>query len=112
MNFTSGNAGYAVGFNGTLIRTTLTTGSPEITDQKLSIYPNPATNFVVVYNYSSEAGRIIELYDVKGRKVKQQAANGVATRMETSELPSGMYVLRITTASGTILRTEKLMINK
>ena len=65
-----------------------------------------------MYNYSTEAGRIIELYDVKGRKVKQQAANGVATRMETSELPGGMYVLRITTASGTILRTEKLMINK
>ncbi len=81
-------------------------------DKTIDIYPNPATNFVVVYNYSTEAGRLIELFDVKGRKVKQQAANGVATRMETSELPGGMYVLRITTASGTILRTEKLMINK
>ena len=94
------------------LRSPVTHVQEEKKDKTIDIYPNPATNFVVVYNYSTEAGRIIELFDVKGRKVKQQAANGVATRMETSELPSGMYVLRITTASGTILRTEKLMINK
>ncbi|QNA45211.1 PQQ-dependent sugar dehydrogenase [Lacibacter sediminis] len=81
-------------------------------DKTIDIYPNPATNFIVVYNYSTEAGRIIELFDVKGRRVKQQAANGLATRMETSELPAGMYVLRITAASGTVLRTEKLIINR
>jgi PQQ-dependent dehydrogenase (s-GDH family) len=81
-------------------------------DKTIDIYPNPATNFIVVYNYSNEAGRLIELFDVKGRRVKQQAANGLATRMETSELPAGMYVLRITGASGTILRTEKLIINR
>lgn len=81
-------------------------------DKTIDIYPNPATNFIVVYNYSSEAGRLIELFDVKGRRVKQQAANGLATRMETSELPAGMYVLRITAASGTVLRTEKLIINR
>ncbi|HLP36385.1 PQQ-dependent sugar dehydrogenase [Lacibacter sp.] len=81
-------------------------------DKTIDIYPNPATNFIVVYNYSTEAGRLIELFDVKGRRVKQQAANGLATRMETSELPAGMYVLRITAASGTVLRTEKLIINR
>lgn len=81
-------------------------------DKTIDIYPNPATNFIIVYNYSTEAGRLIELFDVKGRRVKQQAANGLATRMETSELPAGMYVLRITAASGTVLRTEKLIINR
>lgn len=81
-------------------------------DKTIDIYPNPATNFIVVYNYSTEAGRLIELFDVKGRRVKQQTANGLATRMETSELPAGMYVLRITAASGTVLRTEKLIINR
>ena len=81
-------------------------------DKTIDIYPNPATNFIVVYNYSTEAGRMIELFDVKGRRVKQQLANGLATRMETSELPAGMYVLRVTAASGTVLRTEKLIINR
>jgi PQQ-dependent dehydrogenase (s-GDH family) len=81
-------------------------------DKTIDIYPNPATNFIVVYNYSTEAGRLIELFDVKGRRVRQQAANGLATRLETSELPAGMYVLRVTAASGTVLRTEKLIINR
>nr|WP_294903262.1 PQQ-dependent sugar dehydrogenase [uncultured Lacibacter sp.] len=81
-------------------------------DKTIDIYPNPATNFVIVYNYSNETGRIVELFDVKGRRVKQQAANGLATRMETTDLQSGMYILRVTGASGTVLRTEKLMIKR
>jgi Glucose / Sorbosone dehydrogenase/Secretion system C-terminal sorting domain len=81
-------------------------------DKTIDIYPNPATNFIVVYNYSTEAGRMIELFDVKGRRVRQAVGNGLATRIETSDLSAGMYVLRITAASGTVLRTEKLIINR
>lgn len=81
-------------------------------DKTIDIYPNPATNFVVVYNYAGEAGRTATLFDMNGRRVKQQLTNGTATRMDTREIPNGMYILRITNATGRIIHTEKLVIRK
>jgi DNA-binding beta-propeller fold protein YncE len=81
-------------------------------DKTIDIYPNPATNFVVVYNYAGEAGRTATLFDMNGRTVKQQLTNGTATRMDTREIPNGLYILRITNATGRIIHTEKLVIRK
>ncbi|RXK59227.1 T9SS type A sorting domain-containing protein [Lacibacter luteus] len=81
-------------------------------DNTIDIYPNPATNFIVVYNYAAEAGRMVTLFDMNGRTVKQQLTNGTATRIDTREVPNGMYILRITNATGSILHTEKLVIRK
>ncbi len=81
-------------------------------DKTIDIYPNPATNFIVVYNYAGEAGRMATLFDMNGRRVKQQLTSGTATRIDTREIQNGMYILRITNATGTILHTEKLVIRK
>ena len=66
----------------------------------------------MVYNYAGEAGRTATLFDMNGRRVKQQLTNGTATRMDTREIPNGMYILRITNATGRIIHTEKLVIRK
>lgn len=81
-------------------------------DNSVDIYPNPATNFIVVYNYAAEAGRMATLFDMNGRTVKQQITNGTATRIDTRAVPNGMYILRITNAKGTILHTEKVVVRK
>ena len=81
-------------------------------DKTIDVYPNPATHFIVVYNYTAEAGRIIELADMGGRIVKRQLVNNLATRVEVADLPNGLYILKVTGTNGKLLRTEKIVIQK
>ena len=72
--------------------------------------PNPASNFVVVYNYKDEMQRTIFLYDINGKMVNQVRTYQTATRIETSGLRNGIYILRITDGSSKVIRTEKIII--
>jgi len=63
----------------------------EVSDRTIDVYPNPARDFFVVYNYNDEAGRVIELFDLSGKKVKHTTAFSRATRIETQNLKSGIY---------------------
>ncbi|MES1217244.1 MAG: PQQ-dependent sugar dehydrogenase, partial [Bacteroidota bacterium] len=91
---------------------TQTQVAEDVRDKTVDVYPNPATNFFVVYNYASEAGRNIELYDITGRLLKKQAAVNIATRIDVDKLPGGLYVLKITGAKGKTIRTEKMVIQR
>lgn len=82
----------------------------ETKDGSIEIYPNPSVNYFVIYNYNAEAGRTAELIDLNGRIVKRMIASGTATRVDTKELTSGVYILRITDVSGKQIRIEKLII--
>ncbi|MBS4066501.1 MAG: T9SS type A sorting domain-containing protein, partial [Chitinophagaceae bacterium] len=81
-----------------------------IANKTLDVYPNPAVNFIVVYNHGNESGRTAMLYDVNGRMVMQQPMLQTASRMDVSRLTPGTYVLRVIDAGKNILRTEKLLI--
>lgn len=83
-----------------------------ITNKTLDVYPNPATNFIVVYNHKNEAGRTAMLYDVNGRLIMQQPLLQIASQMNVSNLTPGTYVLKVIDAGKNILRTEKLLIVK
>jgi len=81
-------------------------------DKSIDVYPNPASNFLIVYNYYDAAGRIINLYNLQGVKVRQAIVSSLSTRVDTQHLPNGMYVLNVTDKSGKIIRTEKIVIHK
>ena len=74
------------------------------------MYPNPASTFIMVYNYNNAPGRIVELYDMNGRIVNRTQMTSTTTRIETSRLLNGVYVLKITGEKGQIIRTEKMIV--
>jgi hypothetical protein len=83
----------------------------DITENKtLDIYPNPANQFVVVYNYTKET-RTASLFDLNGRLVQQHQLTQSSTRINTASLAPGMYILKITNAKSNTLRTEKILIS-
>jgi PQQ-dependent dehydrogenase (s-GDH family) len=84
----------------------------DIKDRGIDIYPNPASSFVVVYNYGNKLGRIAELFDMNGRSVKKQAVLSVATRITVNNVSSGIYIMKIKEANGKVVRTEKIIIQK
>ena len=82
---------------------TLPGGTERIADvegsQPLSVYPNPATNHIIVKGTDGTA----ELYDVTGRLVNTQASNQTIT-IDLHGLPTGIYLLRSGGKTATVVK--------
>lgn len=82
----------------------------EVKDKTTEIYPNPADQFVVVYNYVNEP-RTALLFDLNGRMLQRITLNKQATRINTGNLKPGLYILKVTDPNNKMIRTEKIIIN-
>ncbi len=81
-------------------------GRKEISNKKISaskvdIYPNPATDNLIV-NANSTINKI-EVYDLNGKLIKLKLASDY---VDISEIENGIYLVKITTAKG--VSTEKI----
>lgn len=73
--------------------------------EKIRLYPNPATDFLMVESGDGEAIRQVMLMDVKGRMLKEQEVEEDAARVYVGDLPAGTYLLRVRTANGDMSKT-------
>ncbi|MBQ3581177.1 MAG: T9SS type A sorting domain-containing protein [Bacteroidales bacterium] len=70
----------------------------------VSVYPNPTSG---VANISSQAAiKELTVTDMAGRVLLHRSSLGTSTTLDTSPLRPGLYLLKVTTASGT--STSKL----
>ena len=60
----------------------------------LSVYPNPASRYINVRGTS--AGSMISIYSADGRKYKERRSSSNLTEIDISEMPKGIYFLRVT----------------
>jgi len=81
----------------------------DLRDKAIDVYPNPASNYIVVYNYDISPTHIF-LYDVSGKLVMSRQSKDLATRLDVTKLVSGVYVLTVKGADGKIRRNEKMII--
>ncbi|MFW5725818.1 MAG: T9SS type A sorting domain-containing protein, partial [Bacteroidota bacterium] len=97
--------------NITLFGTPLTTQTESITDQQeiLTVYPNPATDFIILENKQYPAGSMINLQVISldGMVVLDMPAVS-SGRINISHLRSGLYIIKATTTNE--IFTQKLMI--
>ena len=87
--------------------TVLSTGNNIALNQEVSVYPNPAKNEIFV---STNAGTIdnVQIIDLRGGLVKNVSNSAYTTRVDVSDLESGIYFIRYT-ISGTI-QTQRIII--
>lgn len=78
-------------------------------DKSIDVYPNPATNYFIVYNYNL-FNRQILLYDITGKLVKNMQSKDLTTRVDVSNLANGVYILTIKSADSKNIRTEKIIV--
>lgn len=64
-------------------------------DQGLSIYPNPASTQLYVQTAGFNGGAEVQVFDLNGRMQMQTTLNNTGESIDISELPAGMYVLRL-----------------
>ncbi|MDR1758321.1 MAG: T9SS type A sorting domain-containing protein [Bacteroidales bacterium] len=72
----------------------------------LKIYPNPAKNELKIENGEWKTGNKIEIYDLLG-KLQQSSISNQQSSIQTidiSHLSTGMYLLRVLTPAGTIIK--------
>ncbi|MBI3511683.1 MAG: T9SS type A sorting domain-containing protein [Bacteroidetes bacterium] len=89
--------------------------SPQNSTSEFSVYPNPADNAVNIEWSSGRGGEILfVMYDVTGKEIlrKQENASPGINRftINTSDLPSGIYLLRAN--ENGILHTQRISVAK
>jgi len=77
---------------------------------QLQLYPNPATEAVTL-NYAglTSAGKV-EVYSEMGQLVRQQPMTEVETKINTTNLASGLYHVVLRDAAGKQLASQRLMV--
>ncbi|MDY0015755.1 MAG: T9SS type A sorting domain-containing protein, partial [Bacteroidales bacterium] len=75
---------------------------------EIKIYPNPALSELSIDN-GQELMKEVFLYDVMGRKVKHIPVNAPSTTVDVSDLPNGIYVVKINTANGVLVRKVQVV---
>lgn len=76
-------------------------------DDNLTLYPNPATTNVNVVFDASLNVKNIAIYNLIGKPVKMYKVSGNSAKLELSDIPSGIYFVRLINAQGQIVATRK-----
>lgn len=106
------NGGYQVAVTNTagckdtsevLTITNLSINDPGYLAQQVSVYPNPARDIVHI---KAPFRLNVSLSTIEGKVIRERE---LATTMEMSGLPAGIYFLRIEDTKGMLIKTEKLI---
>lgn len=65
------------------------------TDSLITIYPNPATQNIVIHSNQNSIGRVFTVYNIEGRKILTGKLNAEKTRVALDHLPGGLYIISI-----------------
>jgi len=110
----AGGAYFDVSSDGKVMLARYTPNATSIQDveflQSISIYPNPATNYVEIYNKTGHVIEQLSIYSLDG-KLLYSCSYSHTQRIDTDGLAIGMYLLKIRFANHATT-TRKLIIQK
>ncbi len=85
-----------------------TLGTEISTLDQISVFPNPASEFVVIKSDYNLQDAIISLFDLNGKRVLNFKNSNNNNLVDISMLSAGEYVLRIISSDGSIYSTKIL----
>jgi hypothetical protein len=77
-------------------------------DDEVVIYPNPAKANVNVIFDASMGVKNIAIYNLIGKAVSVYKVNGNSAKLDLTEIPSGIYFVRLINSQGKIVATRKI----
>ncbi|OFX32675.1 MAG: hypothetical protein A2X08_05345 [Bacteroidetes bacterium GWA2_32_17] len=81
----------------------------ENTGNSISIYPNPASTSFTITTNNEQTIKEVSLYSIEGKLLKQQVLSETKVKIETSQLPEGMYIVKVQTKKEQVYK--KLLIS-
>jgi hypothetical protein len=96
-----------------VIQSASTAKSTSSTLQKMTLSPNPASQSINMEFEETSEARLIQIFDLQGRLVKQQSVSGAQDihSIDVYNLPVGTYIVRSTDDKGR-LSQEKMVIKR
>ncbi|MCB0661439.1 MAG: T9SS type A sorting domain-containing protein [Saprospiraceae bacterium] len=79
----------------------LVSGQTEPIEGNFTIYPNPATDHLVIEATNGQTIQKLDIFDSQGRHLKTVFGNSIQDNLDISTLPKGMHIIRITGTLGT-----------
>ncbi|HNX89036.1 MAG TPA: T9SS type A sorting domain-containing protein [Paludibacteraceae bacterium] len=74
-----------------------------ITVNGLSVYPNPASNYITVAMDVPEES-VIEILNIESQLIKKMEVKGTKSIIDISNFPNGIYIIKATTDNGIITK--------
>jgi hypothetical protein len=105
----TGNILLSEGFISSDFGETLSVGYEDSIGNQLLLYPNPAKDLVIIDNIPHGEIQMI-VFDVNGKELVSKIANTQTARIDTSNLPNGVYIVQFD-HNGYITH-KKLVVNK
>ncbi len=78
--------------------------------EDLRVYPNPASEFIVVKSTHSELNMVCELFDLNGQLLKSSVLKGNYSVVDVRNFSSGVYLLKV--SSGKSILNKKIVLQK
>jgi PKD repeat protein len=78
------------------------TEEQETTKQRFKIYPNPTTECITIETDGNSVSYKAEIFSISGKIVKAQSQLEVNSTVDLSDLPPGLYLVKITGNKGNI----------
>ena len=69
----------------------------------LSLFPNPAADWIKISSLPGAAFGRITVYNLEGQQYLQQDVSGTASRLDISALPPGLYFARLVSKQGVLV---------
>jgi hypothetical protein len=86
----------------------VSTGDNQLSNtQDINVYPNPSTGQFNVTGVSE--GMNIEIYDYAGRMVNTMKADNETMKLDMSNQPNGLYLVRILSKDQALVSQKKLV---
>lgn len=99
--FSSFDVGYAVGTNGTVLKTetggVMTSIDDYLHNKQIVLFPNPAANFVTIESSENEIIELVRIYDNTGKLINEIEEKAIKIDLNLSNYPSGVYYLELNT---------------
>ena len=77
---------------------------PNLPDEGITIYPNPAKDELIVNSSNLPANKIITIYDVLGKIIYTVKTNSKQETINCKPFPSGIYILQMKTENGAVVK--------
>lgn len=78
----------------------------DFNDNHFHVYPNPFGNEIYINSKSNSVGYTIQLMDLNGKSI---LSNNWVQKINTPDLPKGIYILNILNQKGEIIHHQKLI---
>jgi hypothetical protein len=79
---------------------------PSSKQAKISVYPNPATDFISINN--DDNVKQIAIFNLVGRKVKSFDNIVKDQHYDVSDLPNGMYLIQVIDNANKVVTTQRV----